>query len=171
MILKPSPTDRPHLSPHGYMAFSEAIIKGGASLPLHPFIEVVLQYLNVAPFQFTPNSFRIIVVFFIAFTEASHITPMVNKFAYVFEIKAFTKHAGFWYATNRGVDVQGIGGLRSNMGQWKDKFFFYPSRRPGEFRTACTWQPVCCPSSTWLSLYFSNSFFFADPHPRLMLEE
>ena len=71
--LKPSPTDRPHLPLFGYMAFSEVIIKGGVSLPLHPFIETVLQYFNVALFQFTPNSFRIIVAFFIAFTYTCQV--------------------------------------------------------------------------------------------------
>ena len=49
---------------------------------------------------------------------------MVNGFTYMFGIKALAKHVRFWYVTSRGVDVQGIGGLHSNMGQWKDEFSF-----------------------------------------------
>ena len=95
---------------------------------------------------------------------------MVNEFAYIFGIKALAKHVGFWYTSHREVYVQGIRGLYSNIGQWKDEFFFYPSRCSGEFRTTCKWWPVCHPSSTWLSLYFFNSFFFTDPTPILCLK-
>ena len=42
IVLRPSSIDRPHLPPSSYMAFSEAIIKGRASLFLHHFIEAVL---------------------------------------------------------------------------------------------------------------------------------
>ena len=118
-IHQPSPTDRPHLPPPGFMAFSEAIMRGGGSLPLHPFIEAVLQYFNVAPCKFTLNSFYIIMAFFIVFTEACLVEPTVNEFAYIFGIKALMKHKGFWYTTRQGLDVKGIVGLCSNIGQWK----------------------------------------------------
>ena len=105
--------------------------------------------------------------------EVCLIEPTINKFAYVFRIKTLVKHERFLYTTRWGLDVKGIVGLCSNMGQWKDKLFFYPSRHSGNFRTVCKWQPVCRPSSIWLLLYFSNSFFFADPrlHPMLKEEE
>ena len=141
---------------------------GGASLPHHPFVKVVLQYFIVALFQFTLNSFCIIVAFFIAFTKACLIEPVVNNFSYIFEIKALAKHEGFWYTTRWGLDVKGIVGLHSNIGQWKDEFFFYPSVHSREFKTACKWQQT---SSIWLLPYFSNSFFFTDLYPRPVLEE
>ena len=94
-IRQPSPTDKPYLLPLSFMAFSEAIVRGGAFLPLHPFVEVILQYFNVALFQFTLNSFHIIVAFFIAFMEVCLIEPTVNEFAYIFGIKTLAKHKGF----------------------------------------------------------------------------
>ena len=133
----PRPDERPHLPPRGLMAFSESILRGGVALPLHSFVEVVLQHFIVATFQFTPNSFRIIVAFFITFMEAGIGKPNVDKFTYVYEIKALAKHEGFWYTTKWGTTTKGIIGLRDNIGHWKDHFFFYPSKRPGEFRTAC----------------------------------
>ena len=49
-LRKPGPTERPHLPPPCMMVFSKAIIRGGASLPLHPFLVEVLKYFNLAPF-------------------------------------------------------------------------------------------------------------------------
>ena len=76
------------------MAFSEAILKAGVFLPLYPFINEVLWFFDVVPFQLTPNSYRIIVTFYIAFTEAG-FEPSISHFAYMFGIKAVVKHAGF----------------------------------------------------------------------------
>ena len=70
IILKLGPTDRSHIPPPCMFTFSEAIIRRGASLPLHPFIVEVLDYFNVAPFLFTPNSICTMVAFYIAFMEA-----------------------------------------------------------------------------------------------------
>ena len=50
MARSPSPKDRSHLPPFGYVAFSEVIMKVGASFPFYPFIDDVLQFFNVAPF-------------------------------------------------------------------------------------------------------------------------
>ena len=43
------------------------------------------------------------------------------------------KHVGFWYLTGCW-DAAGIGGLPSNVGQWKNDFVFYPFSHSGEFR-------------------------------------
>ena len=46
------------------------------------------------------------------------------------------KYAGFWYLTGQG-DTAGIIRLPSNTGLWKYNFFFYPSKRYGEFKVSC----------------------------------
>ena len=51
-------------------------------------------------------------------------------------IKTLSHHEGFWYMTKQSATEKGITGLRDNMGHWKDHFFFYPSERYGEFKTA-----------------------------------
>ena len=70
-----------------------------ASLPLNPFIVEVLEYFNVAHFQVTPNSFRTMVEFYMAFMEADIGKPSTMEFAYVYYIKALAKNKGFWYTT------------------------------------------------------------------------
>ena len=77
------------------ITFSEAIIWGGAFLPLHPFIAEVLDYFNVAHFQFTPNSICTMVAFYIAFMEADIGEPSAIEFAYVYFIKALAKNEWF----------------------------------------------------------------------------
>ena len=129
----PKPDERPHLPPVGFMAISEAILKVGVFLPLHPFIDQVLKLFDIAPFQLTSNSYRIMVSFFITFSEAYRVEPSLGHFAYIFGIKTVAKYAGFLYLIGHG-DAAGIGGLPSNVGQWKNDFFFYQSAHSREFR-------------------------------------
>ena len=97
---QPGPTKRPHLPLPCMMAFSEAIIQGGASLPLHPFLVQVLYYFNLAPIQFTPNSFRTMMTFYIAYMEDQLGEPSVEEFTYIYCIKALARNKGFWYKSN-----------------------------------------------------------------------
>ena len=125
--------ERPHLPLPGYMAISEVILKTRVFLPLHPFIDQVLEFFDIISFQLSLNSYRLIVVFYIAFLELYKTMPIVGHFAFIFGLKALAKHLGFWYLTGRGVTA-GILGLPSNVDQWKNYFFFYPSNHFGRFR-------------------------------------
>ena len=117
------------------MAISEAILKTRVFLPLHPFTDQVLEYFDIVPFQLSPNSYSLIVAFYIAFSELYKTVPIVGHFAFIFRLKALSKHPRFWYLNGRGAIV-GILGLPSNVGQWKNDFFFYPSNPFGRFRTS-----------------------------------
>ena len=74
------------------------------------------------------------VAFYIAFMELDIREPSTVEFSYVYCIKALPKNEGFWYTSKRGLDVEGVWGIRDNMGNYKDIYFFYPSDRLGEFR-------------------------------------
>ena len=115
------------------MTFSEIILKTGFYLPLHPFVAQVLDYFNIVPFQLPSNFYRLIVAFYIVFSEYCGVTSSVVHFAYIYGLKALAKHAGFWHLTSRG-DSMGIVGLPSNLGSWKYNFFFYPSEHYKEFK-------------------------------------
>ena len=129
-IIKPSPNDRLHIPPPRMAAFSEAIIQGGASHSLHPFIFEVLDYFNIAPFQFTSNSINTMVAFYITFIEADIGEPLVVEFAYVHCIKALARNKGFWHTNKWGLDVERVQGTHNNIDNYKDRYFFYPSDRP-----------------------------------------
>ena len=75
--------------------FSKAIIQGGASILLHSFLIEMFDYFNIVSFQFTLNSIRTVVVFYIAFMEADIGKPLAVEFAYIYCIKALTRNTGF----------------------------------------------------------------------------
>ena len=104
------------------MTFSEAILKMGVFLPLHPFVIQVLEYFEIVPFQLPPNSHRLIVAFYIVFSEYCGVAPSMVYFEFIYGLKAFAKHVGFWYLTGQG-DSTGMVGLPSNTGSWKYNFF------------------------------------------------
>ena len=93
--------ERPLLPPPGYMTFSEAILKTGVFLPVHPFVVQVLDYFDIVPFQLPPNSYRLIVAFYIVFLEYCGVALSVVHFAFMYGLTALAKHAGFWYLIGR----------------------------------------------------------------------
>ena len=117
------------------MAISEAILKTKVFLPLHSFIDQVLEFFDIVPFQLFPNFYHLIVTFYIAFSELYKTAPSIGHFAFIFGLKALAKYPRFWYLTGRG-DAVGILGLPSNVDQWKNDFFFYPSNRFGKSRAS-----------------------------------
>ena len=74
------------------------------------------------------------VAFYIAFMEADVGKPSVVEFTYIYCIKALAKNEGFWYTNKRGPDVEGVWGLREITRNYKNIFFFYPSKCFGDFR-------------------------------------
>ena len=51
------------------------------------------------------------------------LCPQWFIFAFIYGLKALTKHAGFWYLAGWGESV-GIVGLPRNICPWKYNFFF-----------------------------------------------
>ena len=73
--------ERLHLPPRDYMTFSEAILKTGVFLPLHPFIAQVLDYFDIVLFQLLRTSHHLIVAFYIVCSEFCGVAPSVVHFA------------------------------------------------------------------------------------------
>ena len=74
------------------MAINEAILKIGVFLPVHFFIDQVLEFFDIVPFQLFLNSYRLIVVFYIAFSELCETALLVGHFTFIFRLKALAKH-------------------------------------------------------------------------------
>ena len=60
--------------------------------------------------------------------------PSALEFAYIYCIKALAKNEGFWYTSKREPNIEGVWGVRDNMGNYKDRFFFYPLEQICDFR-------------------------------------
>ena len=104
------------------------------------------------------------VAFYITFMEIDIGETFAVEFAYIYYIKALAKNESF------GTLV--TGGPRDNIGNYNDKFFFYPSDCSGDFRIASEWSFEC---SVFLFLFLSSiltiHLFPTDQHPRLELIE
>ena len=102
--------------------------------------------------------------------EACGFEPSNGHFAYMFKQKAIVNHMAFGCITSHG-DAARIGALPSNVGQWKNDFFFYLSARLEELKIDRKWQIVHKFSFIWFYLTFLTFFLFADPQPRPALED
>ena len=76
------------------------------------------------------------VAFYITFMEDDMGEPSTVEFAYVYCIKALARNESFGYTSKWGPDIVGVWGVNDNMGNYKDRYFFYAFDRFGDFRIA-----------------------------------
>ena len=67
-LVKPNPDQRANLPGGTYSAWSRFNVEAGATLPLHAFFQGVANYLGVAPFQITPNGYRMLAALYIQYS-------------------------------------------------------------------------------------------------------
>ena len=73
---------------HGKVCFYEAAFLCGLKFPVHPFIMELLHYLNIAPRQLMPNSWKIIISCMVIWTtiaDGDMIT--LNEFIHLCRLK------------------------------------------------------------------------------------
>ena len=81
---------------HGEVCFYEAAFLCGLRFPVHPFIMEFLHYLNIAPGQFMPNSWRIVINYMVIWAiiaDGDMIT--LNEFVYLYRLKE-SKEFGYY---------------------------------------------------------------------------
>ena len=118
-----------HLPHSGYMAISKAILKTRVFLPLHSFIDQVLEFFNIV--LLLPNC-----GFLHCLLGAMRDCAIGWAFCLYFRAQGSGEAPQVLNLTGQG-DATGIIGLPNNVGQWKNDFFFYPSNRFGKFRVGC----------------------------------
>ena len=81
---------------HGEVCFYEAAFSCGLRFPVHPFIMKLLHYLNLAPGQLMPNSWRIVISCMVIWTTiADGVMLMVNEFVHLYRLKE-SKEFGYY---------------------------------------------------------------------------
>ncbi|PON71699.1 hypothetical protein PanWU01x14_071540 [Parasponia andersonii] len=131
----PMEFNRPHTPPRGLASFSEAVLKCGVHLPLHPYIQSVIDYYGVVPFQLTPNTYRYIVGLYILYHKLGLETPSPEEFAWFYQVKSNPSDFGFFYASKwSNQAIKTIYGVRNNMGKWKNPFFHFEYAANGFFQ-------------------------------------
>lgn len=148
-LLAPGKDDRAHRFdtfarrkvPAPGLVLSASLLRVGMSVPLHPFVVQVLRKFDVAPFQLSPNSYRMIISLYILYKEMAFPTLSVPEFLWFYTIKKKADDAGFFYLTLcGGKDIRGIEGFPSNSGEWKKKYFYWLGE--SEVRTVFSPSPV-----------------------------
>ena len=77
----PTEFNRPHTPPRGTASFSEAVLRCGVHLPLHPYIKSIVDYYGIVPYQLTPNTYKYIVGLYILYHKLSLGSPTPEEFA------------------------------------------------------------------------------------------
>ncbi|GAB2268105.1 hypothetical protein Dimus_003083, partial [Dionaea muscipula] len=111
-------------------------LRVGLWFPLHPFVEVILQNLDLLPCQLHPNSWMIITSYIIRCKRAG-AEPSIPVFYKLFKLienrddhQVFTGY--FSFALVKGG--YGVVEIKSNVKFWKVKFLFITTL-PAEFLT------------------------------------
>ena len=92
----PRKDEKAYTFAHGEVCFYEAAFSCGLRFPVHPFIMKLLHYLNLAPGQLMPNSWRIIISYMVIWmTIADGDMLTVNEFVHLYRLKE-SKEFGYY---------------------------------------------------------------------------
>ena len=108
----------------GEVCFYEAAFLCGLRFPVHSFIIELLHYLNLAPGQLMPNSWRIVISCMVIWTiiaDGDMIT--LNEFVHLYHLKE-SKEFGYYKFVPWNRKSRLVVDLPSSFHNWKSRFFF-----------------------------------------------
>ena len=117
---------------YGEVCFYEAAFSCGLRFPVHPFIMKLLHYLNLAPGQLMPNSWRIVISCMVIWTiiaDGDMLT--VNEFVHLYRLKE-SKEFGYYEFVPWDRKSRLVADLPLSFRYWKSRYFLYRAtvRRP-----------------------------------------
>jgi hypothetical protein len=126
-VRTPDPTDSVVDARDGEMTFFRDALKAGLRWPLHPFFVHFLNFCSMCPGQLVPNSWRLLVYFFIL-CRCLEVEPRLDLLRAVFDLKYAPGYNCFVYLSTKG-------GFRtpdtpSSLRGWKGRFFFVRPQNP-----------------------------------------
>ena len=86
-----APAQRANMPGGGLSAWSRQNIRAGATLPLHPYFRVVVDYFDICPFQITPNGYRVLSALYILYYFKRWGVPSPHEINYLFDLKSNPK--------------------------------------------------------------------------------
>ena len=104
---------------------SAAFFKVGVYFPLHPFLREVLEFYGLAPFQLTPNSYRLAISTYILYSSLFTTPLSAPELGYFFRLKDTGKGSGCFYLTAwPGHQGQCVKSVKQNFDQWQEQFLY-----------------------------------------------
>ena len=109
---------------HGEVCFYKATFSCGLRFPVHPFIMKLLHYLNLAPGQLMPNSWRILISCMVIWTTIDDGDMLtVNEFVHLYCLKE-SKEFGYYEFIPWDRKSRLVADLPSSFRYWKSRYFF-----------------------------------------------
>ena len=158
-VMVPTHLDHAADPPDGFIAISRQHVKSGFRFPVPSYLIDLLNGLEIAPFQLTPNSYAQITTLSCIFLKNGLPPPISNIIQSFFFFKSttspyVTKRDGIYYITARNSPYkaflpQKIG--KSNVGDYKSRWFYASclsllklvnfefNSNPGEHTSARCW--------------------------------
>ena len=122
-VRRPSDEDRAcHFFP-GEICFYEVAFSCGLRFFVHPFIIELLDHFGIAPRQFMPNSWRIVVNCMEVWLAAVGDMIKVGKLVHMYHLKE-SKEYGYYELVPWERKTRIVKGLPSSFRYWKSRFFF-----------------------------------------------
>ncbi|XP_062096704.1 uncharacterized protein LOC133802419 [Humulus lupulus] len=129
-LVRPSLDQRANLPGRAYSAWSRFHIEAGDTLPLHSFFQGLANYFGVAPFQITPNGYRMLAALYILYKLKKWPEPTPHEVNFLFDVKFNPNQEGtgffhfFHQETGRTflADTTHI----SNVGRYHQEYFLTP---------------------------------------------
>ena len=123
-LYTPSNTCRADCPSSSFVALSEHILKAGGTIPLHPFFVAVLNYFDLAPLQLAPNGWLTLSCLFLAYMKLLKRAPTAAEVHFLYNLMPLHNSKGFYYLQKANKEASMIEGSVSNLGSWKQDFFF-----------------------------------------------
>ncbi|KAL2526613.1 Plus3 domain-containing protein [Abeliophyllum distichum] len=128
----PGPDDRADDPPLGTVALNQAILAAGLRLPFPRVVRKFLREWRIAPTQFCPNGWRILIGLLVLWDQLGFPRPSIGDFYSLYSFKSDGKRSGWWYVsvkarTGGSVVTQTPDSIKN----WK-KFWFFV-RGPWQF--------------------------------------
>ncbi|KAL2535061.1 Uncharacterized protein Adt_08412 [Abeliophyllum distichum] len=98
-FIVPGPNDRADDPPLGCVALNQAVLAAGLRLPFLRIVRKFLREWGIAPTQFCPNGWRILLGFLILWDQFGFPRPSVGEFNSLYSFKSNGRRSGWWYAS------------------------------------------------------------------------
>jgi hypothetical protein len=130
--------ERSNRPPRTLTAFSGALMRAGARVPLHPFIRGAVASFGLAPAQLNPNAYRIMCCAHILYKRMKESDLTVKEFRYFYTCRSSPGEQGLYFLVRWPEDREAlIGHVPTSCSGWKDRNFWLggeydpESKKPG----------------------------------------
>jgi len=131
----------PGRPPAGFAALTEVMLRCGITLPMHPFLQSLLDRFHLAPMQLPANAYLASIAMYIMYKEYGIGDLSIDEILSVYQMK---KRGNLYYFSKAPIksDYKPIENIPNKVHNWKSAPFLFRYDKGGKFREiACTFSP------------------------------